>query len=974
MTAVHGSVPRERQPRGQGPEPVEREGELALFVELTRRTAAGDPALVMLEGPDGIGKTTLLRALIAQARAEELRVVHTTAGQEGERLPLSTAHTLLAGLDADVGQKPLTAWTHVDRTPLTAWTRPPDPAGGNARSRGLACYDVDGENPSFGVLAELHEVVRSAAADSPLVIVVDDSEEADTASLRFLAHTARRLAGLPVLLALARRSGADEPALNDVAALPLCRLVRPRPLTSEGIGLLTLRLLGSETDAAFQESCLAATNGNPLLATRLLTALREERLPLTADHVASVPGQDIHGFRLRAADLLHRHPAVTVQAARALAVLGDRVTPENGARLALLDSPVFARSLLALVSGGLVTSNSDGSWSFSHALLRNVVLGDMSDDERDALHGRAARLLHDDGASPSDVAEHLCHAPSTARQPWAAAILRDAAREAVLRASPVRAVELLRACVPEDAEEAGDPSLLLELGVAEMRVDAEASVRHLTAALEGATEPKLRLEALGVLAEALTRQGQVGRAAVLLARCRSEAASTASGSADPQLMEAQLLIAASANRAAYTELLQTVSFDLSLPGDTPEQRALLATRAVISASRMDRVAEAVAAARTVVRRSTATTDAPVFLGAAASGLLYADLPHEAEVVYQRLVIGVDALLDPGYRNLLALRAEAHQRLGALGEASRASTAALAGMTGARATPFEALALAVRLHTLLDQGDLAQATLLEAGIPDPVQDDCWQWNEVVSARGRLWLAKEDPTRALAHFEECARMQAGWQRTSPAVSPWWYWAGRTHLALGDRASAVALAERAVADARSAGLPCALGSGLELWAATMSDDRRPALLEEAEQVLMGTRAALWLARVRVARGQALQRLGYKKAAREVLRQGWEEAYGVGSLPLHTVAHRALLATGARPRRPVSRGPGALTQSESQVARLAADGRSNAYIAETLFVTRRTVEVHLTSVYRKLGLTGRRELRDSLESQGLHDAGHGQ
>jgi DNA-binding CsgD family transcriptional regulator len=50
--------------------------------------------------------------------------------------------------------------------------------------------------------------------------------------------------------------------------------------------------------------------------------------------------------------------------------------------------------------------------------------------------------------------------------------------------------------------------------------------------------------------------------------------------------------------------------------------------------------------------------------------------------------------------------------------------------------------------------------------------------------------------------------------------------------------------------------------------------------------------------------------------------------------------------------------------VARLAADGRSNAWIAETLFVTQRTVEVHLTSVYRKLGLSGRRQLRDALES----------
>lgn len=965
MTAAHGSgSPRERQPDGPDPELVERERELALIARLTRSTAAGDPALVVFEGPDGIGKTALLNTLLRQARDLGLRVVHTRAGQTGHRLPLSTTHALLAGLTAD----------GTDRLPLTAW---PSPSRGPVpRPPGLLCYDVDTTSVSFAVLAELHEVVRSAAMTGPLVIAVDDVEEADPASLRFLAHTARRMTGLPVLLALTRRSGTHVPSLSEVAALPLCHVLRPRPLTGAGIGLLTRRLVGAETDSAFQESCLAATNGNPLMVTRLLTALREERLPLTAAQFAAMGEGDAAVFRPRALRLLHRQPEASVQAARALAVLGDGAAPETCARLAHLDSTAFVGSVLVLISIGFVTSNGDGTWSFAHDLLRNAVLGDMSEDELASAHRRAARLLHDSGASAADVAEHLCRA-GTAPEPWERAVLREAAREAMLRAAPDRAVHLLRPCVPEGTEDTCDPALLVELGVAETRVDPGAGVRHLTSALRRASRPELRLTALGALTEALTRQGRVSRAMTLLSQYRSDATATASASASgvasPELMEAQMLLAATVNRAAYTDLLRTVTFDLSLPGETAGERALLAARAVVSASRLDRVAESVAAARTVTCRASATTDSVAYRCAGGLALLYADLPHEAEHVYRQLLEGTDPLTDQAYPSLLALSAEAHHRLGGLDEALRATAAVLRSITVARAGAHQALPLAVRLHTLLDWGDLAEASRLEAEIPDPVQDDAWQWNEVLCARGRLHLAKDDPKRALAHLEECGRRQAQWQRVSPAVSPWWYWTGLTHLALGDRGAALALAEEAVGRARAAGLPCALGSGLQLWAEAVGDDERPPLLEEAEQVLAGTRAALLRARVRVARGQTLHRLGYNKAAREVLRQGWEEAYAVGSRSLHGIAHRALLATGARPRRPVSRGLGALTHSEAQVARLAADGRSNAWIAERLFVTQRTVEVHLTSVYRKLGLSGRRELRDALESADAGAATHG-
>lgn len=69
MTTACASGSPEARPHGSRPKPVERERELAVLGELARRTAAGAPALVILEGPDGIGKTTLLCALAAQARS-----------------------------------------------------------------------------------------------------------------------------------------------------------------------------------------------------------------------------------------------------------------------------------------------------------------------------------------------------------------------------------------------------------------------------------------------------------------------------------------------------------------------------------------------------------------------------------------------------------------------------------------------------------------------------------------------------------------------------------------------------------------------------------------------------------------------------------------------------------------------------------------------------------------------------------------
>jgi DNA-binding CsgD family transcriptional regulator len=112
----------------------------------------------------------------------------------------------------------------------------------------------------------------------------------------------------------------------------------------------------------------------------------------------------------------------------------------------------------------------------------------------------------------------------------------------------------------------------------------------------------------------------------------------------------------------------------------------------------------------------------------------------------------------------------------------------------------------------------------------------------------------------------------------------------------------------------------------------------------------------------GAALRRANRRVAARDHLRRAVELATICGAASLAARAERELLATGARPRRVALSGVESLTPSERRVAELAAEGPTNREIAQALFVTQRTVEVHLTSIYRKLAINSRSQLAAAL------------
>ena len=126
----------------------------------------------------------------------------------------------------------------------------------------------------------------------------------------------------------------------------------------------------------------------------------------------------------------------------------------------------------------------------------------------------------------------------------------------------------------------------------------------------------------------------------------------------------------------------------------------------------------------------------------------------------------------------------------------------------------------------------------------------------------------------------------------------------------------------------------------------------------------ALLWRAQAFVDLGAALRLDGQATSARPILRDGMELAHRCGATPLADRAEEELRAAGGRPRRRAGVGADALTASERRVAELAAEGASNKEIAQSLFVTLRTVEMHLSNAYGKLEIRSRHELAAALAS----------
>jgi DNA-binding CsgD family transcriptional regulator len=233
---------------------------------------------------------------------------------------------------------------------------------------------------------------------------------------------------------------------------------------------------------------------------------------------------------------------------------------------------------------------------------------------------------------------------------------------------------------------------------------------------------------------------------------------------------------------------------------------------------------------------------------------------------------------------------------------------------------------------------------------------------LTARGRLRLDQRRPENALDDFLAIGRIAEAVEIHNPAFRPWRSHAATALHALGRDGEARELATEELELARRWGAPRPIGVALCTLGLIDGDTHGDVRLREAIDVLAASPARLEHAKALVQLGAARRRRNARVEAKELLREGVELAYRCGATALVERGNEELAATGARPRKILLTGLDSLTASERRVAQLAADELSNKDIAQALFVTVKTIEVHLSNAYRKLEIGSRRELAAAL------------
>jgi DNA-binding CsgD family transcriptional regulator len=205
--------------------------------------------------------------------------------------------------------------------------------------------------------------------------------------------------------------------------------------------------------------------------------------------------------------------------------------------------------------------------------------------------------------------------------------------------------------------------------------------------------------------------------------------------------------------------------------------------------------------------------------------------------------------------------------------------------------------------------------------------------------------------------CGRLYRTWGADVMLDVPWRLYAADAMAHLGDTVGAGALAQEHLRLARAFGAPRQTGLALRAAARTATTGSS-ALLGEAVAALESSPARLELARTLEQHAGALIRAGRSADGVDALRRAARLAAGCAAPALCERLDGLLVGSGSRPAEPLVSGPDALTPAERQVGGLAADGLTNRRIAEQLFVTEKTVETHLTRIYRKLNVHSRTQL----------------
>ena len=892
---------------------VGRVNELAAMLAELDRARSGQPRVLWLAGPAGIGKTTLIRRLL---RDQAGLCVLWSGGEDETGLPFGV-------LDQLVGDVPPRLLG-----PLLA--------GGPAA-------DAD----PLAVGAELLTVLGGLQAATPVVVVVDDAQWVDDASTRALLFLVRRLRRDQVLIIGAVRDDVPDGSgawARNPAPEHLLHRIALGGLGAEEIGQLSEAVGGPAMTPEASRRLRDHTGGHPLHATTLLTELPPDALT-DISRILPAPRSFASLVLVRVAKLSPPAQDLVVAAA----VLGPRSTLSDAVALAAGPDPLAA--LDESIRAGLLEEVLTGTGhhlAFPHELVRAAVYTDLPPARRHALHAAAAGLLG--GSSGLDHRVAAAVGPDSALATELTASGRDEFGHRRWRQAADR---LLAA-----ADLSGTPEE--RAGRLVLAVTAMLAGGELARALR--VEPDLRSgpatpglgQVLGQL-EALTGRFAAARETLTAVLDTMDADQAGRAVAAAHLGLVSLI---EGNAGPATEL----TAQALVSGPPSEVAALARFVRVLGLAMQGRHADA---ERELASRMTEPDPAAAGQAQALSGMLALwtdDAAGAAAALSSIGPNGTPPLSVQGRIMVAGHLAEAQYRIGDWDGAAANGALAVSLVRDAGVLLGRGVANALASHVAAGRGDwdLAEARVATATLAAQLLP--WWGARAHAATAQAVLAQARGDHATMHEALSAYSDPAVHDPVDRIGVLPWRALRVEALLGLGRVDEAEAELTKLEQRLAGRPpgwsaleaarlrCEIAEARSATATARRAYRQA--MELAERVP----AELSRARLEIGHGRHLLAAGERRPAVDLLRAAHERLERLGAAPFLDRCDELLRAAGLRP--PARGGALQLTPQELAVARLVAEGRTNQEAGAALFVTGRTVAFHLSNIYAKLGVSSRREL----------------
>lgn len=890
---------------------VGRDSEVRALTQLLADARTGRGGVLVLRGEAGIGKSALLDE--AAARAEGMRVARAL-GVEAE------SEIAFAGLDQALRALRLRL--------------PPSAATG----------DEGSPSERFAVALSALELLSDAADRAPILLLVDDAHWLDRPSADSFQFIGRRLAAEPIALVVGTRDRLFGSSPHGLPELVLTGL-------DETSSLRLLAMSGSEVSTSVASELYRTTDGNPLALRTASHSLTEAQLrggePLPP---RLPPAESVQlAYRSRLEQL-----SPSVRTALMVAVADE--TGDLAVLTAALEAAGIPRQSLEEAASGELVRLHRGSLEFSHPLARSAIYEAASPEDRRAAHRALAEAFVDTADSDRRV-WHLALAAAGPDEEIAAA-LEQTARQAIRRGGLGAAATALRRA-------------------AELTPRTADRVQRLGAAAYSARSAGRIDEAIGLAERGLRlTDDPLKRAHLYSIHGDAEYSRVPALATDAYLAAAELLEPIDPGRAVlmlgsavaclgpaghYRRALRLTEKAERLH-DPASDHSTAGLAIALSFSGRNADAAEIIATRTADEWLRAFADEPILLTEIGFCEIVADRIDEAQLI-------LDSVVSKARQGAaVAVLAYALQTM--------CVAAALTGRwLDVWAYGTEAAALGEEIGVVID-GAWADATLCYIAAAQGREATCWKLAERVdaaartldsveltavtsSALGLLALGSGDAAAAVDRLEHVSLLARQHGHHHLYGGPW----------LPDLAEAyVRAGRRQEAEQLLAGVPEWRPRDALIWGAA-ADARSRGLLAGAGDFAAHFERALELhakgrnpferARTELCYGERLRRERQRAEARPHLREAHLTFERLRAEPWAARAAAELKATGMIVDHPS--GPPALaelTPHELRVAAIVASGATNKEIASRLFVTQKTVEYHLRSIYRKLGIRSRTEL----------------